>query len=111
LPPKNLVVNVAVTLGSRRVSNRVPVVKLAGCVSGSRASLRPLSATLLGHLVICMPRYLERKVAALGCSWWWLISPLGEGGRRLERSYPFARFEPRWMGLRLEPSHVLLARK
>jgi hypothetical protein len=25
--------------------------------------------------------------------------------------YPFARFEHRWMGLRLEPSHVLLARK
>jgi hypothetical protein len=58
-----------------------------------------------------MPRYLERKVAALGCSWWWLISKLGEGGRRLERAYPFARFEHRWMGLRLEPSHVLLARK
>ncbi|HKH70332.1 MAG TPA: hypothetical protein VKA59_03240 [Vicinamibacterales bacterium] len=49
--------------------------------------------------------------AALGCSWWWLISPLGEGGRRLEHAYPFARFVHRWMGLRLEPSHVLLARK
>jgi hypothetical protein len=58
-----------------------------------------------------MPRYLDRKVAALGCSWWLLISPLGEGGRRLERSYPVARFVHRWMGLRLKPSHVLLARK